>query len=257
MEHARELAQRYVGRPGVIGVYLVGSASRPFRDRISDYDLEVAVEDEAYERTGLEERHVFAIEDGPPRRVDHEFYLRPWSELAAMERSPLDLDHYPFQHAVILHDPQRLLGELFPRLAALPAGVQATRVRVHYLETVFALGRAAKCLDRGSDLATRLVLGEGLVALTKLLAVVCGSWAPTRHWAAEELRLLGVPEEIPARMAALLSAPTPQGIKELLGAVHAWLDHGGISLDRDRTNLIRWAFLTAEGKAAFRTWGAR
>ncbi|MDD5452891.1 MAG: hypothetical protein PHZ21_01235 [Candidatus Bipolaricaulis sp.] len=257
MERARELGQRYVGQPGVIGVYLVGSASRPFRDRISDYDLEVAVEDEAYERIGLEERHVFAIEDGPPRRVDHEFYLRPWSELVAMERSTLDLDHYPFQHAVILHDPQRRLAELFPRLAALPARVQATRVRVHYLETAFALGRAAKCLDRGNDLATRLVLGEGGVALTKLLAVASGSWAPTRHWAAEELRLLGVPEEIPARMAALLSAPTAEGIRELQGAVHAWLDHMGISHYRDRMGLIRWAFLTAEGKGAFRTWGAR
>lgn len=91
----------------------------------------------------------------------------------------------------------------------------------------------------------------------KLLAVASGSWAPTRHWAAEELRLLGVPEEIPARMAALLSAPTREGIKELQGAVHAWLDHIGISLDRDRMGLTRWAFLTPEGKAAFRTWGAR
>lgn len=257
MDRARELAGRYVGRPGVIGIYLVGSASRPFRDRISDYDLEVALDDAAYEGTPLEERHVFALEEGPPPRVDHEFYLRPWNELRAMEGSTLDLDHYPFQHAVILYDPQGKLADLFPRLAALPPEVREVRVKVHYLETMFALGRAAKCLDRGNDLATRLVLGEGTVALVKLLAVACGAWAPTRHWAAEELRLLGVPEGILTAIRDLLAAPSSEGIKGLRDALHAWLDAQDLTLHHDRMGLIRWAFLTPQGKAAFRTWGAR
>ncbi len=257
MDRARELAQTYVGRPGVVGIYLVGSASRPFRDRISDYDIEVVLDDAAYERAPFEERHVFVIEEGPPQRVDHEFYLRPWSELVAMEGSTLDLDHYPFQYATILDDPHRKLAELFPCLAALPSEVRETRLKVHYLEAVFSLGRAAKCLDRGNDLATRLILGEGGVALTKLLAVACGSWAPTRHWAAEELRLLGVPEEILAQTAGLLAAPSPEGIKGLRDALHAWLDAQDMTLHHDRLALIRWLFLTPEGKGAFRTWGAR
>ncbi|MBC7220139.1 DUF4037 domain-containing protein [Candidatus Bipolaricaulota bacterium] len=257
MERARGLAERYVGKPGVVGVYLVGSASRPFRDRISDDDIEVALDDAAYEATPLEERHVFAIEEGPPRRVDHEFYLRPWGELLGLEGSPRDLDHYPFQHAAILHDPQGKLSALFPRLALLPPDVRETRLRVHYLEVVFALGRAAKCLDRGSDFAARLVLGEGAVALVKLLAVVCGSWAPTRHWAAEELRLLGVPEGILTAIGDLLAAPSSDRIAAVRDGLHAWLDAQGEEFHRDRMGLIQWAFLTGEGKAAFHTWGAR
>ncbi|MFH1609585.1 MAG: hypothetical protein ABID40_03040 [Candidatus Bipolaricaulota bacterium] len=241
----------------MIGIYLVGSASRPFRDRISDYDIEVAMEDAAYAATQLEERHVFVVEEGPPRRVDHEFYLRPWSELGAMEASTLDLDHYPFQHAAILHDPTGRLADLFRRLAVLPPAVRETRLRVHYLETVFALGRAAKCLERGKDLATRLVLGEGGVALAKLLAVARGSWAPTRHWAAEELRILGVPEDLLTRAGSVLAAPFPDGIKALREGVHATLDELGESFHHDRMALIRWAFLTEEGKQAFRAWGAR
>ncbi|MBC7169818.1 hypothetical protein H5T54_02625 [Candidatus Bipolaricaulota bacterium] len=257
MDRARELAERYVGRPGVVGIYLVGSASRPFRDRISDYDVEVALDDAAYEGTPLEERHVFAIEEGPPRRVDHEFYLRPWGELVGLEQSPRDLDHYPFQHAAILHDPEHRLADLFRRLAVLPPAVRETRLRVHYLETVFALGRAAKCLDRGNDLAARLVLGEGAVALTRLLAVACGSWAPTRHWAGEELRLLGVPEGTLTAIGDLLAAPSADRITAVRDALHGWLDAQGVAFHRDRMGLIQWAFLTREGKAAFHTWGAR
>ncbi|QAA76850.1 MAG: hypothetical protein BIP78_1084 [Candidatus Bipolaricaulis sibiricus] len=257
MERARELAKRYVGRPGVVGIYLVGSASRPFRDRISDYDIEVALDDAAYETTPLEERHVFAIDEGPPRRVDHEFYLRPWSELRAMEGSTHDLDHYPFRHAVILYDPQEELSTLFPRLALLPPAVRETRIKVHYAETAFSLGRATKCLDRGNAFAARLVLGDGALALVKLLAVVRGSWAPTRHWAAEELAILGVPEDLLAQASGVLSRPSPEGIKGLRNTLHAWLDVQGVTVHRDGMALIRWAFLTPEGKAAFRTWGAR
>lgn len=257
MERARGLANTYSGRAGVVGIYLVGSASRPFRDRISDYDIEVVVSDPTYEHTPLEERHVFAIEEGPPRRVDHEFYLRPWSELVAMEHSTVDLDHYPFMHAIVLHDPEGRLAELFPRLAMLPTDVRDTRLRVHFMETVFALGRAAKCLDRRRHLATRLVLGEGVAALVKLLAVACGSWAPTRHWAAEELQILGVPEEILSRASDLLATPSSDGIRDLRSALSSWLDAQDMTFHRDQMALIRWAFLTREGKAAFRTWGAQ
>ena len=199
---------------------------------------------------------MFAIDEGPPRRVDHEFYLRPWSELRAMERSPLDLDHYPFQHPAILHDPQGKLAALFPGLTVLPPEGQKTRLKVHYLEALFALGRAAKCLDRDNDLATRLVLGEGAVALMKLLALACGSWAPTRHWAAEELRLLGVPERILSAAGDLLAAPSSDRITAVRDGLHAWLDARGETFHHDRMGPIRWAFLSGDGKAAFRTWGA-
>ncbi|MBC7092880.1 hypothetical protein H5T53_02580 [Candidatus Bipolaricaulota bacterium] len=241
----------------MIGIYLVGSASRPFRDRLSDYDIEVAMDDAAYAATPMEERHVFVIDEGPPKKVDHEFYLRSWSELVALERSTHDLDHYPFQHAAILHDPTGRLATLFRRLAVLPPGVREVRLKVHYLETVFALGRAAKCLDRDRELAARLILGEAGLALVKLLAVARGSWAPTRHWAAEELRLLGIPDDLLGHAAAILAAPTHDGLKDLRDAIHRYLDGLGESFHHDRMALVRWAFLTAAGKQAFRTWGVQ
>src|ERR1051325_10569197 len=92
MQRARELIAPYTRREGVRGIYLVGSAGRPFRDAISGYDFEGAMSDEAYSSTPTAERHVFEIDPGPPRRVDHEFFLRSWSELEALVSSTRDVD---------------------------------------------------------------------------------------------------------------------------------------------------------------------
>ena len=79
MERARELSRPYAAREDVIGIYVVGSATRPHRDDLSDYDIEVVLEDAAYARTPDAERQVFAYKGDEPKVVDYEFYLRPWS----------------------------------------------------------------------------------------------------------------------------------------------------------------------------------
>src|SRR5688572_18630021 len=134
MQRAAELIEPYTREPWVRGIYLVGSASRPFRDQISDYDFEVAVDDDAFARASDDERHVFSIEPGPPPRVDYEFLLRPWSELEGLVASNRDVDHYPFEHARVLYDPEGALAPLLARIAALPDAVRETRLRVHYME---------------------------------------------------------------------------------------------------------------------------
>ena len=37
MERARELIKPYLEKEGVIGIYVVGSATRPYRDALADY----------------------------------------------------------------------------------------------------------------------------------------------------------------------------------------------------------------------------
>ena len=133
MERAAQLIEPYTREPWVRGIYLVGSASRPFRDRISDYDFEIAVDDDHYARASDDERHAFSIDPGPPPRVDYEFLLRPWSELEGLVASTRDVDHYPFQHARVLFDPDGALAPLLARIAALPDDVRDVRLRVHYM----------------------------------------------------------------------------------------------------------------------------
>jgi predicted nucleotidyltransferase len=257
VERARRLIEPYTRMEGVIGVYLVGSATRPFRDPLSDYDFEVAMEDEAFSRVPADKKLTFVIDEGPPRRVDHEFYLRPWKELESLVRSTLDLDHYPFQYAKVFHDPSGRLGRLVQTLAVLPDAVRATRMKVHYLEFRFGASRAGKCLDRCGTLNANLVLGESITALVKLLFVAKRSWPSTRHWSDEELKLVGVGPDLIASIGVALSSPEKARLQALGKEVDRFLEEEGETFHKNAQKLMQWAYLTDAGKRAFRRWGAR
>jgi hypothetical protein len=239
----------------VIGIYVVGSATRPHRDPLSDLDIEVVMEDDAHDALPPEERHLFVIAEGPPRRVDHEFYVWPWSGFVSLVDSRQDHFHYPYQHACILHDPAGRVRPVVEALARLPEEVRTERMRVHLLEWVFGLGRARKTLQRSLDLDGRLVAADAVRGLVKLLFLAAGSWPSTRHWTGPELSQLGVPETIREGMRQVLAAPDPTSFGELHGRVADWLDGRGLSLHRDVPALTRWAFLTREGQEAFERWG--
>jgi hypothetical protein len=265
VERARELIRPYLEKDGVIGIYLLGSVTRPYRDGLSDYDIEVVVEDAVYEATPDEERQVFfykdGVEDGGRRVVDYEFYLVPWSDFVGLAESTHDLFHQPYQHAVILHDPDGRIAPIVAKLAELPGDVRRERMIVHYLEFLYRLGRARKTASRadgsGSEINLRLLHGDALSALVKLLFLANGSWASVKHWSEEELRLLGVPDDLLVRMRCLDGPPTSEETKALVEAVRSFLDDCGETFHRDMDRIQRWLFFTEEGKRAFERWGLR
>lgn len=257
MERARELSKPYLGKDGVIGLYVVGSATRPFRDELSDYDIEVVVTDETYAGLSDEERHVVVVDEGPPRRVDHEFYLRPWSEFERLIDSTQDLFHFTYQHAVILYDPEGRLAEVIGRLARLPDKIRQDRMKVHYLEFVFGVGRARKRLSRGSDLNLALLVAEGMCALVKVLFLQRRSWGATRHWTEQELRAIGIPDALLLQMGKTMRCPDEDALRTIVRDVNRWLAEQGETFHHDMNELNRWAFLRDEGKQAFQTWSAR
>ena len=265
VERARELIRPYVEKEGVIGVYLLGSVTRPYRDDLSDYDIEVIVEDAVYEATPDEERQVFFFKEGTPEGerpiVDYEFYLIPWSDFVGLTESTHDLFHQPYQHAVILHDPQGRIAPIIERLANLPEGVRRDRLTVHFLEFLYRLGRARKTVHRadGSGPAVNLCLlyGDALSSLVKLLFLTKGSWPAPKHWSEQELRQLGIPEDLLAHVACLQGIPEPEDVKGLVEAVRAFLDGCDETFHRDMEGIQRWLFFTKEGKRAFERWGLR
>lgn len=254
MERARELIRPYVEREGVIGIYVVGSATRPYRDALSDYDIEVVVEDDVYEALPDAERHVLVLDEGPPRRVDHEFYLWSWSAFRALIDSAQDLFHQPYQHAVVLHDPDGRIGPVVAALSHLPDDVREERLRVHWLEFLFGVGRARKTWERGRETDARLVAADALRALAKLCFLVRGSWASTRHWTTEELARLGVPRDLIQEVGEAVADPVPERLGPLVKRAAAWLEAEGETFHQDVDALSAWAFLTPEGRAAFARW---
>lgn len=256
LQRSRELLRPALERPGVLGAYLVGSATRPFRDTLSDLDLELVLTDDAYALTPLDERHVFVIDEGPPRRVDHEFYLRAWSDFEALADSRQDVVRAGYRHAVVLHDPEARLAPVIERVAHLPGATREERLRVHWLELVFGLGRAKQTLAREKVLDARLVLADALRAAVRLLFVAAGVWPAPTHWTREELALLDVPEPLLESLATCTVSLDLEDWRALHGAIRAHLDALGLGFHEDAEGLVAWAFLTAEGRAAFERWGS-
>jgi hypothetical protein len=144
VERARELIRPYQKMDGVIGVCLVGSATRPFRHPLSDYDFEVVMDDKAFAKVPGEKRLVFVLDEAHLAGSTTSFTFVRGRSLRDSSARRSTLDHYPFRYAKVLHDPTGRLGKLVERLVALPASVRKTRLRVHYLEFRFGSSRAGK-----------------------------------------------------------------------------------------------------------------
>lgn len=259
MDRAHRLIEPYVGKEGVIGIYMVGSATRPYRDGLSDYDIEVIVEDDVYERTPDDERQVFSFKEGDERVVDYEFYLWPWSGFTGLAGSTQDMFHQPYQNAVILYDPEGRIAPVIRGQAQLDEGVRLDRMRVHYLEFRFRLGRARKTANRDASrrLNLGLLYGDAQRALVKLLFLVKRSWISMGHWTEQELGELGVPTELVEAIVPTFENPVSDAVRGLVERVDAWLTAEGETFHTDPAALNTWAFHRSEGKAAFERWGGR
>ena len=259
LDRARELIKPYTVRQDVLGVYLLGSSSRPYRDHLSDYDFEVVIADEAYPKIPREELLVFTMNEGPPRRVDHEFYLRPLSELERHVDSPHDVFHGSYRHAIVLHDPQGILRPLIERLAELPEHVREARIRVHYLEVYEGIARGRKTLQRASQSQgnVQLLLGEARRALVKLQFLQMRLWPMPWHWAKEELDLAGACDEPRVALDSAIDGPSAETLRGALDTLNAWLTSAGETFHEDVRALFDWLYLTPEGKAAHHRWAAR
>jgi len=258
MERARKLIQPYLQMDGVIGIYVVGSATRPYRDAWSDYDIEVIVEDDVYARTPMDERQVFSYKEGDAKVVDYEFYLIPWSDFVNLTKSTLDLFHYPYQHAVLLHDPQGRVEPMIQQLEALPEDVRIERMTVHFLEFLYRLGRGRKTAQRGDwPINLALLKGDALSSLTKLVFLSKKSWPSMKHWSEQEFSELSVSSNLLDAVKAWMADACSDNARALVGEVRALLDAEGETFHHDMEGIQQWLFFTAEGKAAFEKWGCR
>ena len=258
MERARELIKPYLEMDGVIGIYVVGSATRPYRDELSDLDIEVIVEDAVYEKTPMDKRQVFSFKEDNPKVVDYEFYLIPWSDLAALTESTLDLFHYPYQHAEILHDPNGRLAPVIKQLAELPETLRIERMTIHFLEFLYRLGRARKTGERG-DLPINLALlrGDALSSLVKVIFLAKKSWPSMKHWSEHEFKQMGIPSELLDAVTTWMADPVSDNARTMAAATRTFLDDCGETFHHDMDGIQQWLFFTKEGKAAFEKWGCR
>jgi hypothetical protein len=92
-----------------------------------------------------------------------------------------------------------------------------------------------------------------------------GSWPASPHWSREELLILGVSDDLLDMISHAFSCPTSESMACLEVEIRKWLvkngelfsDYGDDAFKDAYSKLVSWAYLTAEGKAAFETWASR
>jgi Nucleotidyltransferase domain. len=252
---SREIIAPWLERRGVVGAYLAGSAARPHVDRSSDLDIVVVVEDDVYAALPPKQRSITGIDRGPPRRKEYDLQVMSIDALAARRTSLADHLRFYCRHAYVLFDPDRRLAPLLAELGELAPALAHERLRVHYHEFLVCKALHTKCLARGHRTDAQVSAARSLIALIKSLFVAAGSWVPKAAWMLEELRHLGVQEELVRRIEAAWTRPALDPFEaELEHLVGHWFTRCGHDVHERPADLERWATTDPEAVAARSRW---
>ena len=251
LDRARALAAPFRDQAGVIGAFVFGSATRPYADDQSDVDLQIVVADSARAaHAGPHHRREIA---GTSRISD------VWViELGELERQlGLRADNHRRRvaDAIVLFDTDDTLAGLVARARHVPADVRDARMRVHHFELAWAAQRVLKAEKRGRAAIARILAAELVLAAGNLLFLARGQWPGPLPWMFEELAAAGVPDEIVARLRALVTSPSARDARRLRGAIDAYLIASGVAFVADPVALWAWINHTPEGQLAHVTYG--
>jgi len=177
--------------PAVLGVLLVGSRSRGHQDAWSDDDLEVLLLDEAFARLTPDECIEIVEEEGadPPHSLYDAQFL-PLGEIERRAHSAIDLDHWPYERAIVLFDRDGRTARAAAAAGRMDPGFRAARLRHAALDALIPVRRAAKMRTRGVPLGMRALAHRSVRALLRVVFALEGRWVPLEHWLDRELATL-------------------------------------------------------------------
>ncbi|HYM81975.1 MAG TPA: DUF4037 domain-containing protein [Candidatus Limnocylindria bacterium] len=204
-----ERVQRWRLDPDVVGVLLVGSKSRGYGDGLSDDDLEVLLRPEAFHRLAPEACIEVAESDTPGRLAYDAQYL-PDGDLERKAGSTFDHDHWPYQRAVVLHDPEGRVRPAVAAAGAMDESFRRTRLQHAMIDGWVASRRAEKTVKRRAEGAVRLLLSRAARALIRIAFGLESRWVPLEHWLERELATLPDPEGTGSAALQVLAKPDPR-----------------------------------------------
>lgn len=190
----RERVTAWAADPDVLGVVWVGSRSRGHGDAMSDDDLEVFLTPDAFARLAPEDSYVVERDpEAQPPRLIYDAQLTRLEVLQAKAASPRDLDHWPYEKAVVLFDRHGDVAPAVQAAAAMSPAFRRARIQHGALDTTLAIARARKTGTRGFPAATHMLIARGAKALSRVLFALENRWVPLDHWLEPELGTLADP----------------------------------------------------------------
>ena len=179
---AQDFADRFAAHEGVVGVLLTGGVARGYADHFSEIDLAVYLMSSAFEawtRSGLAPyAEGDSCLDGWHVDFDYLCYedelQAEWDQVKRWDRS----------HAVVLHDPQRLMRELLA-VKAMLTNEEKRRLASRYLVLYgdyFLLFVVPSWLHRGDVLAAHHCLNIAFDSLIKAVFLANDELIPFDKW---------------------------------------------------------------------------
>ncbi|TNP12928.1 hypothetical protein FHY73_25340 [Bacillus tropicus] len=225
-----EAIKSFQENPAVIGILLVGSASQPYKDSFSDYDLEVVVSDDYYNSLSNSER--FFTKD------NYEFLLLPLSDFLCKKNSLSDVDHWPYEECKVIYDPKQIINNELPFIILMDLATRNDRLKLHYFEFLFAAKRLKKTLLRGHDFNVRLSMAYLAISVTKIIFILNHRWPPIPHWTMENMyKLDNMPSRITELILEILKSPQPESVDSLLVEMDLLLMKDGHEFHLLKSNL--------------------
>ncbi|GCE22239.1 hypothetical protein [Dictyobacter kobayashii] len=197
----------------VLGILLVGSKSQGHDDSDSDDDLEVVVTETLHNLVPrIEQYH-----DPVTHKLRYDIRYTTLSALKQKVVSPLDTEHWPYEHASVLYDAQDgLIRDLCTAVAEMDASFRTLRIRYAAVSTTVAIGKACKALQRGYKTSSQLVVSRGAIMLARLLFALEWRWKPTDHWLEPELLTLKDPAQASLLLLEAVRSSSPYALREAM-----------------------------------------
>jgi hypothetical protein len=230
---------RWTTQREVLGVILVGSKSRDYRDDLSDDDLEVFLTDEAFERLAPADCHEFAVEgEGETRKLIFDALYTTLDDLRRKVSSTHDLDHWPYERARVLFDREGDVSRAVEAAGSMGAEFRRARLLHATVDTWIATRRAAKTLRRGMEGGGRMVVARGAKALSRVIFALEWRWVPLDHWLEAEIRTLDDPAGAGEKLIEALTSGRPEPLEEALERLEDQLFAEGVPRAAERRALF-------------------
>ena len=225
----RERLAGWAADPDVVGAIWVGSRSRGYGDGMSDDDLEILLTPAAHARIAPGDDFEVEPDVGsdPPRLI-YDAWRTTLGAVVAKAASIADVDHWPYEAAVVLLDRDGSVARAVAANAAMPQAFRRARLQHNAIDAILATSRARKGLKRDFPYATRLLLARGAKALTRVAFALEDRWTPLDHWLEPELASLhDVAGAVPRLRQAILAAD-PEALQAACDALRPQLEAWGV-----------------------------